>query len=130
MIGEGAADAAALRHDGPVHYVESGTGTPLVLLHAFPVDARMWDRARAQLDDGARVITPDQRGLGASPLGGDLSAPSVDVAAADVLELLDEVPDPLEPDDVLVLEVLEDASLDEAVVLAVALPSLPRESVR
>jgi len=74
-----------------VHYVESGTGTPLVLLHAFPVDARMWDRARAQLDDGARVITPDQRGLGASPLGGDLSAPSVDVAAADVLELLDEL---------------------------------------
>lgn len=96
--GAGAAEGAGVRHDGPVHYVESGTGTPLVLLHAFPVDARMWDRARAQLEDGARVITPDQRGLGSSPLrssplGADTGRPepSVDVAAADVLALLDEL---------------------------------------
>lgn len=89
--GAGTARHALLRHDGPVHYVESGTGTPLVLLHAFPVDARMWDRARAQLDDGARVITPDQRGLGGSPLEPDGSAPSLDTAASDVLALLDEL---------------------------------------
>ena len=51
----------------------------------------MWDRARAQLDDGARVITPHQRGLGSSPLQGDGSAPSLDAAASDVLGLLDEL---------------------------------------
>lgn len=101
--GAGAAEGAGVRHDGPVHYVESGTGTPLVLLHAFPVDARMWDRARTQLEDSARVITPDQRGLGSSPLASsspgnsplgvdvDRPDPSMDVAAADVLALLDEL---------------------------------------
>lgn len=51
-----------------------------------------------------------------------------------MLELLDEVPDPLadplEPDEALVPEVLEEDSLGEAEVLLVALASLPRESVR
>ncbi|MDA3643316.1 alpha/beta fold hydrolase [Saccharopolyspora indica] len=85
-----------------MHYIESGGGTPLVLLHAFPADARMWNPARAGLDEQARVIAPDQRGLGESPLNGswaqssegrdgDWAAehPSIDAAAADVLALLD-----------------------------------------
>ncbi|GAB2744678.1 alpha/beta hydrolase [Salinifilum aidingensis] len=80
-----------------MHYVESGTGRPLVLLHAFPVDARMWNGARARLEHQARVITPDQRGLGESPLAGaddpDTSGagPSLDTVAADVLALLDDL---------------------------------------
>lgn len=86
-----------LRHDGRVHYIESGTGPPLLLLHAFPVDARMWNGVRAQLEDQARVITPDQRGLGESALdaestgerGDHQGAPSLDVVAADVLALMD-----------------------------------------
>ncbi|GAA4619716.1 alpha/beta fold hydrolase [Saccharopolyspora hordei] len=86
-----------------MHYIESGAGTPLVLLHAFPADARMWDQARAGLEEQARVIAPDQRGLGESPLDGSWARslaepddagrvaghPSIDAAAADVLELLD-----------------------------------------
>ena len=89
----------------PVHYIESGAGTPLVLLHAFPVDARMWNPLRSRLEEQARVITPDQRGLGESSLDGTtargmidppaapltIDRPSVDVAAADVLELLDQL---------------------------------------
>jgi pimeloyl-ACP methyl ester carboxylesterase len=89
----------------PVHYIESGAGTPLVLLHAFPVDARMWNPLRSRLEEQARVITPDQRGLGESSLDGTtargmiepaaapltVDRPSVDVAAADVLELLDQL---------------------------------------
>lgn len=89
----------------PVHYIESGVGTPLVLLHAFPVDARMWNPLRGRLEEQARVITPDQRGLGESSLDGTtargmieppaapltVDRPSVDVAAADVLELLDQL---------------------------------------
>lgn len=57
---------------------------PLVLLHAYPVDSRMWDGVRAGLD----VITPDQTGFGAAPLTD--AAPSMDVVAADVVALLDE----------------------------------------
>ncbi|MEV4644058.1 alpha/beta fold hydrolase [Saccharopolyspora sp. NPDC049357] len=88
-----------------MHYIESGAGTPLVLLHAFPVDARMWNPLRSRLEEQARVITPDQRGLGESSLDGTtargmidppaapltIDRPSVDVAAADVLELLDQL---------------------------------------
>ncbi|MEB3368317.1 alpha/beta fold hydrolase [Saccharopolyspora mangrovi] len=88
-----------------VHYIESGAGTPLVLLHAFPVDARMWNPLRGRLEEQARVITPDQRGLGESSLDGStargmleapvgklpVDRPSVDVAAADILELLDQL---------------------------------------
>ena len=58
--------------------------TPLVLLHAYPVDSRMWDALRPGLDP----ITPDQTGFGAAPLTN--KAPSLDVVAADVLALLDE----------------------------------------
>ncbi|GAA2778603.1 hypothetical protein GCM10010470_10000 [Saccharopolyspora taberi] len=84
-----------------MHFIESGVGPPLVLLHAFPVDARMWNRARALLEEHARVITPDQRGLGESSLNGSsarnlaeptrrpVDAPSMAAAAADVIALLD-----------------------------------------
>lgn len=89
----------------PVHYIESGAGTPLVLLHAFPVDARMWNPLRGRLEEQARIIAPDQRGLGESSLDGSTARgmldpktapltadrPSVDVAAADILELLDQL---------------------------------------
>ena len=83
-----------------MHYIESGVGAPLVLLHAFPLDARMWNSARARLEDRTRVITPDQRGLGESPLDGSSARPlagganaagepSLELIAADVLELMD-----------------------------------------
>jgi pimeloyl-ACP methyl ester carboxylesterase len=50
---------------------------PLVLLHAFPVDSRMWEGVRGSLD----VITPDQRHPG---------EPDLANAARDVLRQLDE----------------------------------------
>ncbi|MBB5852417.1 alpha/beta fold hydrolase [Amycolatopsis umgeniensis] len=62
---------------------------PLVLLHAFPVDARMWDGVRAPLVERLRLITPDQRGLGRSPLPETGREPSLDDAARDVVALLD-----------------------------------------
>ncbi|GAA4864725.1 alpha/beta hydrolase [Kitasatospora terrestris] len=71
---------------------EHGTGTPLVLLHAFPLSARMWaaqlERLPGPAGDLARVITPDQRGFGSAPLGDD-TAPSLDAAADDLAALLD-----------------------------------------
>ncbi|WP_414939290.1 alpha/beta fold hydrolase [Amycolatopsis sp. cmx-11-51] len=62
---------------------------PLVLLHAFPVDARMWDPVRAPLSERLRLITPDQRGLGRSPLPETDREPNLDDAARDVVALLD-----------------------------------------
>jgi len=51
----------------PLAYTESASaGTPLVLLHGFPFDARMWDDQLRSLSDVAHVIAPDLRGFGRS----------------------------------------------------------------
>lgn len=65
------------------------TELPLVLLHAFPLDARMWNAVREPLASHLRVITPDQRGLGRSPLPESDREPSLADAARDVVALLD-----------------------------------------
>ncbi|MEU3273226.1 alpha/beta hydrolase [Saccharomonospora sp. NPDC006951] len=64
---------------------------PLVLLHAYPVDARMWNPVRASLAARTRLITPDQRGLGRTPLPETEREPSLDDAAKDVIALLDKL---------------------------------------
>ena len=45
---------------------EPHTGTPLVLLHAFPYTSRMWAAQIAALSDIAFVLAPDLRGFGRS----------------------------------------------------------------
>jgi pimeloyl-ACP methyl ester carboxylesterase len=64
-------------------HTERGTGRPLVLLHAFPLSSAMWQG----LELPCRVIAPDQRGFGGSPLGAD--PPSLGECADDVLALMD-----------------------------------------
>lgn len=66
---------------------EAGSGRPLVLLHAFPLSAAMWLDQREGLAENCRVVTPDLRGFGGSPLGAD--EPSLDEMADDVAALLD-----------------------------------------
>jgi pimeloyl-ACP methyl ester carboxylesterase len=63
------------RQDGHVH---------LVLIHAFPLDSRMWDDVRPALREP--VITPDLPGFGGAPPGGE---PDLDEAATSVLATLD-----------------------------------------
>lgn len=63
-----------------------GEGTPLVLLHAFPLSSAMWLAQREGLRNRCRVITPDLRGFGGSVLGGE--EPSLELMAADVVGLL------------------------------------------
>jgi pimeloyl-ACP methyl ester carboxylesterase len=65
------------------------TELPLVLLHAFPLDSRMWNAVREPLASHLRVITPDQRGLGRSPLPETDREPGLEDAARDVVALLD-----------------------------------------
>ncbi|GAB1509840.1 alpha/beta fold hydrolase [Actinophytocola sp. KF-1] len=61
--------------------------TPLVLLHAFPLDHRMWDGVRDGIAEHVELITPAQRGFGGTPLGND--TPDLTRVATDVLDRLD-----------------------------------------
>ena len=67
-----------------------GSGLPLVLLHAFPLDHRMWQRV-LPLADHLRLIIPDQRGFGGSVGDDDSTAEpaSIGQLAEDVVGLLD-----------------------------------------
>jgi 3-oxoadipate enol-lactonase len=72
--------------DGELAYDTRGEGPALVLLHAFPLDRRMWSEELARLSRNRRVVAVDLRGFGDSPLWG---TPSVDDFADDVARLLD-----------------------------------------
>ena len=66
-----------------------GGGAALVLLHGFPFDRRMWRGQASALGDEFRVVAPDLRGFGETPLGdGDLK---METLAEDVAALLDEL---------------------------------------
>lgn len=72
-----------------LHTLRRGTpgSLPLVLLHGFPVDHRMWLDVTDLLPGERTVVAPDLPGFGASPsgpdvataLGADPDVPSVDV---------------------------------------------------
>jgi pimeloyl-ACP methyl ester carboxylesterase len=51
---------------GDLHYLESGRGTPLVLLHANPGDSRDFDAILPRLASDYRVLAPDWPGYGRS----------------------------------------------------------------
>ncbi len=71
-----------------LHYTETGTGDPVVLLHAFPIDSTLWATQRTDLAaHGLRVITPDLPGFGGSTPSA--AAPALDVMADEVAGLLD-----------------------------------------
>lgn len=59
----------------------------LLLIHAFPVDARMWDQQVADLSEEHQVLAPSLPGFGGSPPAGDVL--TMDVAADAVAGELD-----------------------------------------
>ena len=70
--------------DVDIGWDEVGRGTPLLLLHAFPLDRRMWQGLGQALAPGARVVTMDARGFGESTGAG-----TIDDFADDAAALLD-----------------------------------------
>ena len=95
---------------GHASWLEAGAGWPVILLHAFPLNADMWRPQLAEVPAGWRLICPDLRGFGSLPPEGGShvvgheasangaiswlppsggSAVSVDDYAADILELMD-----------------------------------------
>jgi pimeloyl-ACP methyl ester carboxylesterase len=72
-----------------LHYAESGTGPPVVLVHGLASDARTWEPVRARLAaGGARAIAYDRRGYGASGAPEPYSATTVAEQAEDAAALL------------------------------------------
>jgi 3-oxoadipate enol-lactonase len=49
-----------------ISYAERGRGLPLVLVHGFPLDNRIWESQFAALSDKNRLIAPDLPGFGKS----------------------------------------------------------------
>jgi pimeloyl-ACP methyl ester carboxylesterase len=61
-------DAAGLR----MHYLESGSGRPVIAIHGWPETSHEWGRVASHLDAGVRLLAPDTRGHGrtAAPQSG------------------------------------------------------------
>jgi 3-oxoadipate enol-lactonase len=49
-----------------MYWVSAGSGPAVLLLHAFPLDGRMWERQIADLAPEYRVLAPDIDGFGRS----------------------------------------------------------------
>jgi|SRR6185369_7096295 len=70
-----------------LYYEDEGAGTPLLLIHGFPLSSKIWRRQIEGLKENFRIIAPDLRGFGrsdASPSGY-----SMDTYADDIAALLD-----------------------------------------
>jgi pimeloyl-ACP methyl ester carboxylesterase len=74
-----------------LHVIESGDpGAPAVLLlHGWPEDHRCWQSVIPLLEDGFRVIAPDQRGFGRSAAPEGTASYALPLLAADVHLTLD-----------------------------------------
>lgn len=68
-------------------YSDTGSGLPIVFLHAFPLNRTMWVAQEAALSSQFRIITVDLRGHGESDA--PLWHYTLDQAAEDVRALLD-----------------------------------------
>ncbi|HET7588729.1 MAG TPA: alpha/beta hydrolase [Solirubrobacterales bacterium] len=77
---------------GTIRYREAGTGKPIVFVHGFLVDGRLWDGVVDRLCEGHRCLAPDWP-LGAHRVAmspeADLSPPGVARLIADFLERLE-----------------------------------------
>lgn len=65
-------------------YEDSGSGSPVVLLHESVVDSRIWDRFLPLVTNRLRTIRYDQRGYGRSPMWDGPYSP-----VADLMSVLD-----------------------------------------
>lgn len=70
-----------------LYYEDHGSGTPVVLIHGWPLSGRSWEKqTRVLLAAGYRVITYDRRGFGASDQ--PTSGYDYDTLASDLHELV------------------------------------------
>jgi non-heme chloroperoxidase len=71
-----------------LYYEDHGSGRPVVLIHAYALSGRAWDRqVPVLLEDGHRVITYDRRGFGESSQ--PVTGYDYDTLASDLRTLLE-----------------------------------------
>jgi len=82
-------------HDVRFNAIDRGSGTPLVLVHGFPLDHSMWREQIDGLSDRYHVIASDLRGFGGSDVAAGIV--TMDQMADDVAGILDalRVKDPI-----------------------------------
>jgi 3-oxoadipate enol-lactonase len=68
-----------------------GDGTPVLLVHAFPLNSQMWEPQIEALGDRFRLIAPDLQGFGGSDAPEDRTRYSMDGYADQLAGLLDEL---------------------------------------
>jgi len=77
---------------GRIRYREAGAGKPVIFVHGYLVDGRLWDGVVDRLSDRYRCIAPDWP-IGAQQIAmkpdADLSPPGVAATIAALLEALD-----------------------------------------
>lgn len=66
---------------------DQGQGAPVILLHGFPLDHRMWQAQVETLSANYRILTPAFRGMGQSDV--PVSPTSLQQYAQDILALMD-----------------------------------------
>jgi pimeloyl-ACP methyl ester carboxylesterase len=70
--------------------LDYGEGSPVLLLHGFPDDRHLWrHQVPALAAAGLRIIAPDLRGFGDAPRPQDPVEYGLDIAARDVIGILD-----------------------------------------
>ncbi|GAB3876620.1 haloalkane dehalogenase [Kibdelosporangium lantanae] len=82
--------------DETIHYLDSGSGTPIVFLHGNPGSSHLWRNVLPRVE-GARLLAPDLIGMGRS------SRPDIPYLFADHARYLDAWFDALELDDVVLV---------------------------
>jgi pimeloyl-ACP methyl ester carboxylesterase len=73
-----------------LYYEDHGSGSPVVLIHGYPLSGRAWDKqVPVLLEAGHRAITYDRRGFGKSSQ--PASGYDYDTFATDLQTLMDEL---------------------------------------
>jgi 3-oxoadipate enol-lactonase len=73
--------------DFTMEYDEKGSGVPVIFIHGYPLNRRMWEPQVEALSDMARVIAPDLRGHGRSEVVPGMN--TMDAMAKDIKELIE-----------------------------------------
>ena len=84
---------------GAIHYRESGSGTPIVFVHGFLANGRLWDETAAGLAAANRCIVPDWP-LGSHP---EAMRPDADVTPRGIARMISEFLAALELEDVTIV---------------------------
>ena len=72
-----------------IHFVEKGSGSPIVLLHGFCETNDVWDEFSSPLSQNYRIITPDLPGFGNSaPIHGPFELNDIALTLLDWLDSL------------------------------------------